>query len=49
MCFFHFVVVVILEEEKIAGRAETFENPLKIKGFAYRNIVIPLKLKGPTA
>ena len=32
-----------------AGQPETFEKPLKIKGFASRNIVIPLKVKGPTA
>ena len=25
------------------------EKTLKTKGFAYRNIVIPLKVKGPTA
>ena len=32
-----------------AGQSETFEKPSKIKGFAYRNTIIPLQVKGPTA
>ena len=32
-----------------ARQLETFEKPLKIKGFSYGNIVIPLKVKDSTA
>ena len=35
-------------EGDFAVQSETFEKPLKIKGFAYINIVIPLKVRGPT-
>ena len=31
-----------------AGRPKTSEKALKIKGFSYGNIVIPLKVKGLT-